>query len=116
MDVLRVGHHLSELNYREILYLVRNSPRESAYFLHLHGEQSYWGATEHLLATNADILNMILWLTSDTKQNQRPKPLPRPGVPEKSDMTFGGKESAVLESKFWDTWNDGLIDDEGSQT
>lgn len=104
--MLRLGFHLRDLNHRELLSLVRHSPRESEYFRLVFGEQAHWGAVEHLLATNADILNLILWLTGDPKKNKRPEPLPRPGVEvEQPAMTFGSKESAVPVSDFWDIWN-----------
>lgn len=77
----------------------------------MFGEQAHWGPVEHLLATIADILNLILWLTGNPKKTKQPKPLPRPGSePEKTAQTFGSPSTAVPESEFWDRWNEGLTD------
>lgn len=68
------------------------------------GEQADWGITDHLLATNADILNLILWLTGNPKKNPKPKPLPRPGADDANtdvdEQHFGSAETALTVDEF----------------
>lgn len=109
IDILRAGYHLRDLNWREIVLVVRHSPRESEYFRLTFGEVAQWGPMEHLLATIADILNLILWLTGNPKKSKQPKPLPRPGQdPPKNEQTFGSAATAVRVEDFWDIWNQGV--------
>jgi hypothetical protein len=99
--------------------MVAHSRPTSALLQLLHGDDLKWGLVEQLLARIGDTADFIAWLNSDTKKNPRPKPLPRPGVEDEAEHTFGSAESAVPEAEFWAIWNsgadmDGGLDDAGS--
>ena len=66
------------LSYRRLTVLIEHLPRESATLQQMLGaDYVAWGATEHLLALLADILQGANWQRSGGK-GSKPKPLPRP--------------------------------------
>ena len=60
--------------------LLRHLPPESATVAELTGIPTgdRWGATEHLLATAVDQLNLILWQNNGKKGAKKPRPIRRP--------------------------------------
>lgn len=98
--------HDGTLSWRTFAAMVTHSPRDSALMRTVYGELVEWSATEHLLASAVDVLNLIAYLNSDTKKNKPPTPLRRPGIEaEKPTHQFGDASSAVPESEFWAIWN-----------
>ena len=113
VDLLHKGFTFADVpdrvSWRALILMVRHSPRDSTVYRVVFGEQADWGVTDHLLATIADILNLILWLTGNPKKTKQPKPLPRPGQdPPKQEQTFGSAATAVRVEDFWGIWNQGM--------
>lgn len=98
------GDH--DFTLRDLWVFVRNLTRGSALFRSLHGdEDTEWGITEHLLAVNADALNLLVWLKTADAENGRnqPRPIPRPGV-EDDTKSIG---DTVMDFDEMYAWLDG---------
>ena len=86
-DLIRLGLRLRDVGaesftWRDLLVIVRQSPRDSALMAEVHPDTVRWGLSEFLLAELIDISQVLLWAkTKDGANNRnRPKPYPRPGV------------------------------------
>jgi hypothetical protein len=69
----------------------------------MFGEEVAWAVTDHLLAGVVDYLALIAWLNSDTKKNDRPEPIKRPG--QKTQEPLG---TAVPVSEFQRLWDENI--------
>lgn len=81
-----------EFTWRDLLMVVQNLPRQSAWFSAIQGaDESVWGMSEMLLADVADTLHWIQWKdTKDGAKNRnQPKPIPRPGITDDSKKRIG---------------------------
>ena len=60
--------------------LLRHAEPGSAVFRATFGEKATWSVTDHLLAVQVDLLNLLVWMKSKDGQanRNRPKPIPRP--------------------------------------
>lgn len=67
------------LSWRRLLNLVMRLPRDSHLVRAIAGAKADWGATEHLLASVFDALNVANWQRGSTKGQAKPAPLRRPG-------------------------------------
>lgn len=56
-----------------------------------------WGVAEHLQALTVDALRLLVWMqsTDGSKNRNRPKPIPRPGV-KQGKQRVGKKDLLVL--------------------
>lgn len=73
----------------------------------LLGDDSDWNTTNQLLAMVADHLAIANWF--ETKDGQkgknRPKQIPRPGVRDEEETTYGkGTKMSMSEAKEWLGW------------
>ena len=112
-DLLVRGFTLADVpvrvTWRALLAMVHRSQHGSAVFHEMHGEVARWSNTEHVLVSILEMLQTIAWLQSDTKKNERPLPIQRPGFDSaESGLRFGDKDSAVPESEFWRIWDEPL--------
>ena len=99
-DLIRAGMRLRwfydtdslDYSWRDLLVLIRHSPKGSAYYSLESGEESLWGVQEHLTANLVDLTNILVWFkTKDgSKGRNRPKPIPRPGMQEPGKKKHGG--------------------------
>jgi hypothetical protein len=91
------------LTYRRLLVLIRQLPRDSAYWQEVGGERYRWGTAEHLLANIADALLVHDWhyMTAHSKRRPPPPTLTRrPGVePDdgKDRTTYGKGQSFTVD-------------------
>ncbi|ATL65146.1 DUF5361 domain-containing protein [Nocardia terpenica] len=71
-----------EFDWRDLLVLIRQSPRDSALMAAAHPEAARWGQGEFLLAELVDLTALLLWAKTvdGAKNRNRPRPYPRPGV------------------------------------
>lgn len=101
----------ARLNWRALHAFVAQSALQPATALHreLVGEHYQWGMVEQLLALVVDELAVANWQRSKdgAKGRNRPSPLPRPGVKQKSGERVGGTTAlplSELEALFaaWD--------------
>lgn len=65
------------LSWRRLDVLIRYLPADSALARALYGAAVEWSATEHLLASIVDALNVLIW--QNTAKGARPRPIARPG-------------------------------------
>lgn len=105
VDLLHRGFTFADVptrvSWRALVLMIRHSPRDSTVYRVVFGEQADWGVTDHLLATIADILNLILWLTGNPKKNPKPNPLPRPGAaPVEEEDHFGSVDTSMTIEEF----------------
>lgn len=84
--------------------MIKHSPRTSAVVREMFGEEVVWSVTDHLLAAVVDYSALIAWLNSDTKKNERPEPIKRPG--QKTDNQAMG--TAVPVSEFQRLWDENI--------
>lgn len=85
--------------------LLEELPRESR-VARLVNPRAEWGATEHLLATAVDVLQMANWQRQG--KGARPKPLPRPGA--KDQAVRMGKSRPLSETRdLFDRWRTGRL-------
>lgn len=107
-DLLDKGFTLADVparvTWRALLAMVRYSPRTSAVVQEMFGDQVAWSITDHLLACVVDYSATIAWLNSDTKRNDRPEPVARPG----QEPTGLGAGTAVPVSDFQRLWDENL--------
>lgn len=102
------------------MYMGRESPFEVALYVYdcqyiegsalyraLLGDDSDWNTTNQLLAMVADHLAVANWFqTKDgQKGKNRPKQIPRPGVRDEEETTYGkGTSMSMDEAREWLGW------------
>lgn len=83
----------------ELAAMAKHLPRDSATQLAVDPESSAWGLNEQLLALVADYLAWLQWAKTEdgSKNRNRPRPIPRPGVEDESRevRTFGSDPVAL---------------------
>lgn len=104
-DLLRIGYSLDDvpekLDWRDLLALLRSSPRDSAYVRAKVGTDIQWGLLEELVATVFDEVRRLSWALTAPKGTPAPKPLDRPST-RRHEQTIGAGESWTPESL--DAW------------
>lgn len=87
-----------ELSWRDLLVIVRQAPQSSAVARAVEPEQSTWGLSEQLLALVADYLAWLQWAQTEdgSKNRNRPKPIPRPGVESDDEVRKFGSDPVAL--------------------
>ncbi len=104
-DLIALGLRLDwlgtpRLSWRDLLVIVRQSPRESALARATHGSDALWGLTDHLLAEVVDELAVANWQRQGKAHARRPKPIPRPG--KKSQVQRVGSDPLpIAELDAW---------------
>ena len=90
------------MNWRDLYVIVRNSDN-GAVFKAIHGERAEWGLQDHLLARIGDTLDLLWWAKTEdaTKNRNRPKPLPRPGITDDSKKQIGSGSLPVDAMREW---------------
>ena len=102
------------------MYMGRENPSEVALYVYdcqyiegsalyraLLGDDSDWNTTNQLLAMVADHLAVANWFqTKDgQKGKNRPKQIPRPGVRDEEETTYGkGTSMSMDEAREWLGW------------
>lgn len=102
------------------MYMGRENPLEVALYVYdcqyiegsalyraLLGDDSDWNTTNQLLAMVADHLATANWFqTKDgQKGKNRPKQIPRPGVRDEEETTYGkGTSMSMDEARKWLGW------------
>ena len=102
------------------MYMGRENPYEVALYVYdcqyiegsalyraLLGDDSDWNTTNQLLAMVADHLAVANWFqTKDgQKGKNRPKQIPRPGVRDEEEHTYGkGTSMSMAEARKWLGW------------
>lgn len=104
-DLIRLGLRLDwlgtpRLSWRDLLVIVKQSPRSSALAMAVHGEQTQWGVLEHLTGHVVDLLQLANWQRGGKKAGPRPKPIPRPGSKDDSQR-FGHEPIAIKDFNDW---------------
>jgi hypothetical protein len=62
----------------------------------MHGAPSTWTTEAHLLAAAVDALQIQIWQQSK-KGTPRPRPIPRPGVVQGGQATYGRRRGMTTE-------------------
>lgn len=106
-DLITLGLRLRDLGtpalpWRDLLVIVRQSPRTSAVARSMYVEQSAWGLPEQLLASILDALSAANWQRGGGK-GPRPAPLTRPGV--ESNERRMGRARPLDEVTRWLGWD-----------
>lgn len=107
-DLITLGRSIDDLgtrrlSWRDLLVIVRKSPRNSALYRERFPEDSEWGLPEQLLAAIFDVLQAGNWQRGGG-QGKRPEQLPRPGVtPERK--TRGSGPIPMDEMAEWLGWD-----------
>lgn len=104
-DLIALGLRLADLGtprltWRDLLVIVRQSPRTSALNRARLGEAADWGVTDHLLAGVFDLLAGANWQRGGDNKAPRPKPLKRPGS-KPEGQKFGGDAIPISEFDAW---------------
>lgn len=92
-----------EFTWRDLLVIVQQAPPTSAVYRAVAGEEWRWGLQEQLLAAAVDALNGANWQRGQGKEQDRPKPIPRPGV-EPDAKQFGKGALPIDEMADWLGW------------
>lgn len=77
------------LSWRDLWVIVQQSPAGSAVDRALHPDESAWGLSEHLLALIFDGVQAGNWQRGNGREQDRPRPFPRPGVESGSKVDRG---------------------------
>ncbi|MGV3564224.1 MAG: hypothetical protein ACO1ON_13180 [Nocardioides sp.] len=104
-DLLTVGLRLDwlgteRLSWRDLLVIIRQSPRTSAYARAIHGDEALWGLSDHLLAEVVDALAWANWQRAGQRYAPKPKPIPRPGRKGKTQRV-GSEPLPIAELDTW---------------
>lgn len=101
------------LNWRDLLVVVRESPRSSAVMRHFKPVESEWDTNSYLLAAAVDALHGANWQRSGGT-GKRPDPVPRPNdgparpsiepAPENSVFGMSGFEPVAVSQEEIDAW------------
>jgi hypothetical protein len=92
--------HRGALSSRRLTVLLKHLPADSALAHALHGEESEWTVTDHLLAAAVDHLAISNWMFSavyrdeDAEMPEVPTPVPRPGVESADDEPGRAREDS----------------------
>lgn len=91
------------LSWRDLLVIVRQSPRTSALKRATLGEQAEWGLSEQLAAASFDVLAWLKWAQTEdgAKGRNHPEPLPRPGVEPRGDNSATGRAVELIDMAEW---------------
>jgi hypothetical protein len=109
-DLLTMGLHLDDLgtlalSWRDLLVILQNLPRTSAYGRAKCGDDAEWGLLEQLSAMVSDRLDVANWQRANAGKktpSAKPRPIPRPGV--KDDRAKVGRDP--IKVKDFDAWWD----------
>lgn len=90
-----------EFTYHDLYIICANSSRDSALARSIHGDALNWDLNAHLLASQLDALNILIWMkTKDGQKNRnRPKPIERPGTKTSEKTT--GTAMSIEEADKW---------------
>lgn len=92
------------LSWRDLVVIIRESPRTSALSRSIHGEAAAWGPLEHLAAAQLDALNGGNWQRGGGK-GPKPKPTKRPGADRADTQHYGSAPLPVDEMADWLGWS-----------
>jgi Family of unknown function (DUF5361) len=105
-DLISLGLRLRdvgtpEFTFHDLYVICENSNRSSALARSIHGTDLAWTLDNHLLASQLDALNLLLWQkTKDGHKNKnRPKPIDRPGVKTTEKTT--GTPMSIEDAEKW---------------
>lgn len=90
-----------EFTWGELLAIVQNSPRFSAFYRAQHPDEWMWTEQEHLLAAIADSLAIANWQRGNGKRSDYPRPIKRPGVTNDDVTKFGKGAIPYDEMNDW---------------
>jgi hypothetical protein len=95
--------------------LVRQLPRDAAVQRSVYGELVEWGPLEHLVALVVDVLQAANWQRSGNRHAKRPRPLPRPGMPEPAGEDHRKPKARPIAEmrELLADWNTGKFDEGG---
>lgn len=104
-DLIALGLRLDqvgtyELSWRDLLIIIRHTPRTSALARAVHGEAAEWTPSTYLLALIGDQLAMGNWQRAGKKNAPKPKRIPRPGE-KKRERKFGHGAIPITELNDW---------------
>lgn len=79
------------LTWRDLLVITRHSPPGNAIDRAMNPDEFMWGLPEQLYATIVDQLRIANWMRTEdgSKGRNPPEPLPRPGLVDPDQTTFG---------------------------
>lgn len=108
-DLIGLGLRLDDLgsrrlSWRDLLVIVRRSPRDSALYREQFPDDAEWGLPEQLLAAIFDVLQAGNWQRGGG-QGRRPEQLPRPGVTPTRKQRGSGPLT-FDEMRKWLGWDD----------
>lgn len=86
---------------------MRQLPEGSALARATRSDIDRWTIAEHLLATVADRLGILIWHnTKDGQQGRNaPKPIPRPGMTDPDGQRFGTPRPIEEVRRILDDWS-----------
>lgn len=104
-DLMQIGWSVWDiesqaLSWFDLKCFVRFLPMDSALMRSLHGDDSYWGLKEQLLAAAVDTLRVANWQRGEGKGDE-PEPIERPGVESKNQKMDGMDEAEALDWLGW---------------
>ena len=97
------------LSWRDLLVIVKGSPRTSALARAQHGEAALWGIAEYLLANAVDALHDANWQRAGKKSAKKPKRIPRPG--RKDTQKIGKDALPISELEAWISEAEAALED-----
>lgn len=89
-------------SWADLLVICKQAPQTSALYRAVDPDWR-WGLREQLLAAAVDALNGANWQRGQGREQDRPKPIPRPGV-EPDAKQFGRGALPVDEMADWLGW------------
>lgn len=98
------------LTWHDLYVVVHHLPRTSALVRAIEGDDWQWDLPAQLAAAGVDALRILIWQqTADgSKGRNQPKPIPRPGVDDEDDKTFGKDAVSIDEMNSFLGWEQQL--------
>jgi hypothetical protein len=78
-----------KFSWGDLLSITKTLSTGSPLLIAQEGEIVLWTITEYLLAIIADLLGILIWVTTGGKRARKPKPLRRPGDKDHTKDVYG---------------------------
>lgn len=107
--MLRAGHHLRDLNWRELKVLAEHTRHGDALYRVANGEKGSWSQETHAEVTTAEAIDSLIWVIqcaytpAGQPRPPRPKPRPRPGDEPDEELLTGEPMRKDQWADFWET-------------
>jgi hypothetical protein len=104
-ECLRYGRSLDDLGptftWADLIAICEATQPGDPLYMAMFPDDGHWTHDSMLMATIADALHIIAWQNGGGRKQDKPKPIPRPGVTEKQKKTYGSEATEIVDMQAW---------------